>query len=134
MIETRGLGLKTSSGKGLRNRLGETAHFLADVLVAYKEQHGIEHKFGFLNDPLFVNAMLAKRSDCIEVPGAVWVPVPGSDLSRVMGQRSFFHNIQRVCSHTLLWITASAAYSLKRSNLQEFDMRCKEAILYRFLS
>jgi len=50
---------------------GEMAHSPADVLVAYKEQHGIERNFGFLKDPLFVNDMFVKRPDRIEVLGFI---------------------------------------------------------------
>ncbi|MCL0075770.1 hypothetical protein M1O17_02685 [Dehalococcoidia bacterium] len=50
---------------------GEMAHSRADVLVAYKEQHGIERNFGFLKDPLFVNDMFVKRPDRIEVLGFI---------------------------------------------------------------
>jgi len=51
--------------------VGEMAHSPADVLVAYKEQHGIERNFGFLKDPLFVNDMFVKRPDRIEVLGFI---------------------------------------------------------------
>lgn len=50
---------------------GEMAHLPADVLAVYKEQHGIERNFGFLKDPLFVNAMFVKRPDRIEVLGFI---------------------------------------------------------------
>jgi len=50
---------------------GEMAHSPTDVLVAYKEQHGIERNFGFLKDPLFVNDMFVKRPDRIEVLGFI---------------------------------------------------------------
>ena len=50
---------------------GEMAHSPEDVLVVYKEQHGIERNFGFLKDPLFVNAMFVKRPDRIEVLGFI---------------------------------------------------------------
>ncbi|MCK4682240.1 IS1634 family transposase [Candidatus Bipolaricaulota bacterium] len=50
---------------------GDMAHSPADVLVAYKEQHGIERNFGFLKDPLFVNDMFVKRPDRIEVLGFI---------------------------------------------------------------
>jgi len=50
---------------------GEMAHSPADVLAAYKEQHGIERNFGFLKDPLFVNDMFVKRPDRIEVLGFI---------------------------------------------------------------
>jgi len=43
----------------------------ADILAAYKEQHGIERNFGFLKDPLFVNDMFVKRPDRIEVLGFI---------------------------------------------------------------
>ena len=50
---------------------GEMAHSPAAVLVAYKEQHGIERNFGFLKDPLFVNDIFLKRPDRIEVLGFI---------------------------------------------------------------
>ena len=50
---------------------GEMAHSPADVLAAYKDQHGIERNFGFLKDPLFVNDMFVKRPDRIEVLGFI---------------------------------------------------------------
>ncbi|MCK4600590.1 IS1634 family transposase, partial [Candidatus Bipolaricaulota bacterium] len=51
--------------------VGEMAHSPAAVLVAYKEQHGIERNFGFLKDPLFVNDIFLKRPDRIEVLGFI---------------------------------------------------------------
>jgi len=50
---------------------GDMTHSPTDVLVAYKEQHGIERNFGFLKDPLFVNDMFVKRPDRIEVLGFI---------------------------------------------------------------
>ena len=51
--------------------VGGMAHSPADALIAYKEQHGIERNFGFLKDPMFVNAMFVKRPDRIEVLGFI---------------------------------------------------------------
>jgi transposase len=51
--------------------VGKMAHSPAAVLVAYKEQHGIERNFGFLKDPLFVNDTFLKRPDRIEVLGFI---------------------------------------------------------------
>jgi transposase len=50
---------------------GEMAHSGAEVLAAYKEQHGIERNFGFLKDPLIVNDLFLKRPDRIEVLGFI---------------------------------------------------------------
>lgn len=50
---------------------GEMAHTGAEVLAAYKEQHGIERNFGFLKDPLIVNDLFLKRPDRIEALGFV---------------------------------------------------------------
>jgi transposase len=50
---------------------GEMAHSGAEVLAAYKEQHGIERNFGFLKDPLIVNDLFLKRPDRIEALGFV---------------------------------------------------------------
>ena len=50
---------------------GEMAHTPAEVLAAYKEQHGIERNFGFLKDPLIVNDIFLKRPDRIEVLGFI---------------------------------------------------------------
>lgn len=50
---------------------GEMAHTPAEVLSAYKEQHGIERNFGFLKDPQIVNDIFLKRPDRIEVLGFI---------------------------------------------------------------
>ncbi len=50
---------------------GEMAHTPAEVLAAYKEQHGIERNFGFLKDPLIVNDLFLKRPDRIEALGFI---------------------------------------------------------------
>lgn len=50
---------------------GEMAHSPAEVLLAYKEQHGIERNFGFLKDPLIVNDIFLKRPDRIETLGFI---------------------------------------------------------------
>ena len=50
---------------------GDMAHAPADVLTAYKEQHGIEANFGFLKDDLIVNDLFLKRPDRIEVLGFI---------------------------------------------------------------
>jgi len=47
---------------------GEMAHSPTDVLMAYKEQQGIERNFGFLKDPLIVNDIFLKRSDRNQEP------------------------------------------------------------------
>jgi len=50
---------------------GEMAHSPIAVLMAYKEQQGIERNFGFLKDPLIVNDIFLKRPDRIEVLGFI---------------------------------------------------------------
>lgn len=50
---------------------GEMAHTAAEVLAAYKEQHGIERNFGFLKDPVIVNDLFLKRPDRIEALGFI---------------------------------------------------------------
>jgi len=50
---------------------GAMAHSPTDVLMAYKEQQGIERNFGFLKDPLIVNDIFLKRPDRIEVLGFI---------------------------------------------------------------
>ncbi len=50
---------------------GDMAHTPADVLAAYKEQHGIERNFGFLKDPLIVNDLFLKKPERIEALGLV---------------------------------------------------------------
>jgi len=50
---------------------GEMAHSPTAVLMAYKEQQGVERNFGFLKDPLFVNDIFLKRPDRIEVLGFI---------------------------------------------------------------
>jgi transposase len=43
------------------------------LLVAYKDQHGIEKNFGFLKDPAIVNAIFLKRPERIEALGFILV-------------------------------------------------------------
>ncbi len=50
---------------------GDRAETGAELLHAYKEQHGIERNFSFLKDPLIVNDLFLKKPDRIEVLGAV---------------------------------------------------------------
>jgi len=50
---------------------GNAAQTGADLLRAYKEQHGIERNFSFLKDPLIVNDMFLKKPERIEVLGAI---------------------------------------------------------------
>jgi transposase len=50
---------------------GDMAHQARDVLRAYKEQHGIEQNFAFLNDPLIVNSLFLKKPERIEALGLV---------------------------------------------------------------
>ena len=50
---------------------GDMAETGAELLQAYKEQHGIERNFSFLKDPLIVNDLFLKKPERIEVLGAV---------------------------------------------------------------
>lgn len=50
---------------------GEMAHRAAEVLRAYKEQHGIEQNFAFLKDPLIVNSLFLKKPERIAALGLV---------------------------------------------------------------
>jgi transposase len=50
---------------------GEMAHGAAEVLQAYKEQHGMEQNYGFLKDPLIVNRLFLKKPARIEALGLV---------------------------------------------------------------
>jgi len=50
---------------------GEMAHSAGGVLRAYKEQHGVEQTFAFLNDPVIVNSLFLKQPERIEALGLV---------------------------------------------------------------
>lgn len=50
---------------------GERSETGAELLRAYKDQHGIERNFSFLKDPLIVNDLFLKKPERIEVLGAV---------------------------------------------------------------
>jgi transposase len=52
-------------------RQDDMAETGAELLQAYKEQHGIERNFSFLKDPLIVNDLFLKKPERIEVLGAV---------------------------------------------------------------
>jgi transposase len=52
-------------------RQGNMAETGAELLQAYKEQHGIERNFSFLKDPLIVNDLFLKNPERIEVLGAI---------------------------------------------------------------
>lgn len=43
------------------------------ILKAYKDLNGIEHNFGFLKDPVLVNAILLKEPERIEALGLILV-------------------------------------------------------------
>ena len=45
---------------------GELAHSASEVLQAYKEQHGVEQNFAFLQAPLIVNCLFLKKPERIE--------------------------------------------------------------------
>lgn len=47
------------------------AHSAQEVLVAYKEQHGIEQNYGFLKDPQIVNSLFLEKPERIEALGLV---------------------------------------------------------------
>jgi transposase len=50
---------------------GEMAHSAAEVLRAYKAQHGVEQNFAFLQDPVIVNSLFLKKPERIEALGLV---------------------------------------------------------------
>lgn len=50
---------------------GDMSHTPQEVLLAYKEQHGIERDFGFLKDPLIVNDLFLKKPERIEALGFI---------------------------------------------------------------
>lgn len=52
-------------------RHGDQAYSAAQLLHAYKDQHGIERNFSFLKDPLIVNDLFLKKPQRIEVLGAI---------------------------------------------------------------
>jgi len=51
----------------------EVAYDAKEVLQAYKEQHGIEHDFGFLKDPMIVNSLFLDKPERIEALGLILV-------------------------------------------------------------
>ena len=50
---------------------GDMAETGAELLQAYKEQHGIERNFSFLKDPLIVNDLFLKNPERIEALAAI---------------------------------------------------------------
>ncbi len=50
---------------------GDMAETGAELLQAYKEQHGVERNFSFLKDPLIVNDLFLKKPERVESLGAV---------------------------------------------------------------
>jgi transposase len=52
-------------------REGAMAHRAAEVLQAYKAQHGVEQNFAFLKDPMIVNSLFLKKPERIEALGLV---------------------------------------------------------------
>ena len=50
---------------------GDMGHTSKDVLMAYKQQHGIERDFGFLKDPLIVNDLFLKKPERVEALGFI---------------------------------------------------------------
>ncbi len=52
-------------------RDGDKAETGAELLRAYKDQHGIERNFAFMKDPLIVNDLFLKKTERVEVLGTV---------------------------------------------------------------
>ncbi len=50
---------------------GEMGHTPEEVLLAYKEQYGIERDFGFLKDPLIANDLFLKKPERVEALGFI---------------------------------------------------------------
>jgi transposase len=50
---------------------GDLAHSARDILTVYKEQHGTEQNYGFLQDPVIVNSLFLKKPERIEALGLV---------------------------------------------------------------
>lgn len=50
---------------------GDMGHYATEILKAYKEQHGVERNFGFLKDPMIVNALFLKKPRRIEALGLI---------------------------------------------------------------
>jgi len=50
---------------------GDMAETGAELLLAYKEQYGVERNFSFLKDPQIVNDLFLKKPERIESLGAV---------------------------------------------------------------
>jgi transposase len=49
----------------------DLAHSARDILINYKNQHGVERNFSFLKDPLIVNDLFLKNPNRIEVLGMI---------------------------------------------------------------
>ena len=52
-------------------RGGDLAHSARDILTVYKEQHGTEQNYGFLNEPGLVHSRCLKKQERIEALGRV---------------------------------------------------------------
>ena len=50
---------------------GNLAHNARELLTVYKEQHGTEQNYGFLEDPVIVNSLFLKKPERIEALGLV---------------------------------------------------------------
>jgi transposase len=50
---------------------GAMAHTAREVRRAYKEQHGVEQNFAFLQDPLIVHSLFLKKPERIEALGVI---------------------------------------------------------------
>ena len=52
---------------------GDLAHSARDILTVYKEQHGTEQNYGFLQEPVMVNSLFLKKPERIEALGLVFL-------------------------------------------------------------
>ena len=52
---------------------GEKGQTGAELLRAYKDQHGIERNYAFIKDPLIVNDLFLKKPERIEVLAMIWL-------------------------------------------------------------
>jgi transposase len=50
---------------------GDLAHSARGILTVYKDQHGTEQNYGFLQDPVMVNSLFLKKPERIEALGLV---------------------------------------------------------------
>jgi transposase len=50
---------------------GDLAHSARAILTGYKDQHGTEHNYAFLKDPVMVNSLFLKKPERIEALGLI---------------------------------------------------------------